>query len=72
MIRPGIMLASLMPERRDQADGCASDPEVLASFSVYFGTHRINTVEGVIRYRVTASLNHPANSCVLIYSRTGC
>jgi Lipocalin-like domain len=57
----GNVLALLMHEQRNQADGKACDPETLPNYSAYFGTYRIDSASGVIRHQVAASLNIDAS-----------
>lgn len=54
----GNMMAVLMHERRNQADGSSrSDQQTADSYSAYFGTYRVDFTQGVIRHQVTGSLN---------------
>jgi hypothetical protein len=53
----GNVVAILMHERRNQADGCAADPTAPSSYSAYFGTYQIDLANGVIRHWVKGSLN---------------
>lgn len=53
----GNVVAMLMHERRNEANGGAADPNTLSSYSAYFGTYRIDLADGIIRHQVTGSLN---------------
>ena len=57
----GNVVAMLMYERRNQADGRRGDPETLSSYSACFGTYSVDLTEGIIRHRVTGSLNADAS-----------
>jgi hypothetical protein len=53
----GNVVALLMHEHRNQADGKVSPPDTAESYSAYFGTYRVNPSEGLIRHQVVGSLN---------------
>jgi Lipocalin-like domain len=54
----GNMMALLMHEQRNQADGSnRCDPGTADSYSAYFGTYRVDSAHGRIRHQVTGSLN---------------
>jgi hypothetical protein len=57
----GNVIAMLMHERRNQANGLAADSEALSSYSAYFGTYEVDTASGIIRHRVMGSLNDNAS-----------
>lgn len=57
----GNVVAVLMHERRNQADGRAGDPETTSSYSAYFGRYDVDQGEGIIRRQVTGSLNADAS-----------
>jgi hypothetical protein len=57
----GNVVAMLMHERRNQADGGAGDPATLPSYSAYFGTYAVDPAEGIIRHQVAGSLNADAS-----------
>jgi len=67
----GNVLALLMHEQRNQADGKACDPETLPSYSAYFGTYRIDSASGVIRHQVPfpSTLMHPVNCVAPLHSK---
>ena len=54
----GNMMAVLMHEQRNQADGSnRCDPRTADSYSAYFGTYRVDSTHGRVRHQVTGSLN---------------
>jgi hypothetical protein len=54
----GNMMAVLMHEQRNRADGSSrSDQQTADSYSAYFGTYRADLTQGIIRHQVTGSLN---------------
>src|SRR5262245_35251874 len=54
----GNMMAVLMHERRNQADGGdGGDPRTADSYSAYFGTYRVDPTQGRVRHQVAGSLN---------------
>lgn len=54
----GNMMAVLMHEQRNQADGSnRGDPRTADSYSAYFGTYRVDSPQGRVRHQVTGSLN---------------
>lgn len=54
----GNMMAMLMHERRNQADGGSqADQNSADSYSAYFGTYRIDAAQGLVLHQVTGSLN---------------
>lgn len=53
----GNVVAMLMHERRNQADGRAVDPTTSSSYSAYFGTYQVDVAEGVVVHHVAGSLN---------------
>jgi Lipocalin-like domain len=57
----GNVIAILMHERRNQADGLKADQTTLSSYSAYFGTYEVDTASGIIRHRVKGSLNDNAS-----------
>jgi hypothetical protein len=57
----GNVVAMLMHERRNQADGRAGDPETLSSYSAYFGTYKVDPSGKIIRHQVAGSLNADAS-----------
>ncbi|MDX2007044.1 MAG: lipocalin-like domain-containing protein [Meiothermus sp.] len=53
----GRVTALLMHERRNEADGHRSPPEVQAGFTAYFGTYRTDEERSIVTHSVTASLS---------------
>lgn len=53
----GHVTALLMHERRNEATGRASSPDVEAEYSAYFGTYTVNAAERVIIHHVSGSLS---------------
>src|SRR3954451_6704011 len=57
----GNVVAILMHERRNQADGAAAEPATLSSYSAYFGTYEVDAESGIIRHQVKGSPNENAS-----------
>ena len=53
----GHVTALVMHERRNEASGRVSPPEVQADFSAYFGTYSIDTAQRIVTHHVQGSLN---------------
>jgi hypothetical protein len=54
----GNMMAVLMHEQRNEADGIVrGDQQTANNYSAYFGTYRVDFSQGVIRHQVAGSLN---------------
>ena len=52
----GRMMAMVMSRRRNEADGTVSAADAQSEFTAYFGTYVIDANKGVIRHRISASL----------------
>ena len=53
----GHVTALLMHERRNEADGHSSPPDMQAEFTAYFGTYTVDVTRQIVTHKVTASLS---------------
>jgi Lipocalin-like domain len=53
----GHVTALVMHEKRNEASGARSSPEVQADFSAYFGTYSVDTAQRIVTHHVRGSLN---------------
>lgn len=53
----GHVTALLMHERRNEADGRSSPPDMQAEFTAYIGTYMVDVTQQIVTHKVTASLS---------------
>jgi hypothetical protein len=51
------VLALVMHELRNEANGQASPPNTQTEFSAYFGSYKVDVAQGTVTHQVTASLS---------------
>ena len=53
----GNVMALVMHELRNEANGRSSPPDTQGEFSAYFGSYKVDAVRGIITHTVTGSLS---------------